>query len=259
MIEEGQQTKALNMFARGKHRATMQLDLGTGLILYPYMLNIEQFKTEKIILDHLAGKGIQPEWNRELASFTQIPGSSSGVTAIVRSTKDGSTEEIQAKYMVAADGARSTVREALKVPFVGGTYENRFFVADVEVPGTIPHAELSICLTAQGFTGFFPMKGERRFRAIGTLPPSMRDQVEISFEDIRKIIVGQAGFAADQNFDVRDSRWHAVYRLHHRHVTQMRHGGIFLAGDAAHIHSPAGGQGMNTGMQDAFNLGWKLA
>ena len=257
-LEDGEHALALNMVVRGNKRAHIPLsEVGEGLTRHPYLFILEQFKTEKLFLSYLEEKKQSPRWQEELLSFRQDEES---ITAQIK-TAEGKEETIRAKYLIAADGARSTVRNQLQLAFKGGTYENRFYVADVEVVGDIPVApqEVSVCLWRESFLGFFPMKGTPgRFRIVGALPDELQNKEVIEFEDIRKE-ARIMGFAKETGFDLRDSLWHSVYKLHHRHVEQMSVGRAFLLGDAAHIHSPAGGQGMNTGIQDAFNLAWKLA
>lgn len=257
-VQEGEQAIALNMVVHGVRKARIPFsEIGEKHTRFPFFFILEQFKTEKLLLNCLQQTQHHPTWNTELVSFEQ---DAEGVIATIRSTQDNTTRQVRAQYLVAADGARSVVRHQLQLAFKGGTYENRFYVVDAQVCGDVPivNREVSVCPSHDGFLGFFPMKGtNRRFRVVGILPEHLRDKTEVEFEDIRQEAL-RVGFSPRTGFDLKDCLWHSVYRLHHRYVEKMSVGRVFLAGDAAHIHSPAGGQGMNTGIQDAFNLIWKI-
>ena len=225
--------------------------LGTGQSAYAFLFILEQNKNEKILYDHLKEVGGDILWKHSLETFTQ---NSEGVVAIA---DNGAGEQVQinAGWLIGADGAKSQVRHQLDIPFKGGTYENIFIVADTHAEWPWGHDGLSLCLTAQGFAGLFPMQGNNRFRLIGTFPKQFIPEEVTEFSQIQKVV--QEQIKIDVNFT--DTNWFSVYHVHHRTVNNFTHGKIFLAGDAAHIHSPAGGQGMNTGLQDAYNLAWKLA
>ncbi len=161
--------------------------------------------------------------------------------------------------MIGADGARSVVRESLGLSLEGETYDDGFFLADVDMEWDKGHEDLYLDLTNDGFLAFFPMQGEGRFRVIGSLTQSLKAKhdrrEDVGLEDIRPIVEEESGVGAR----LTGSRWVTTYRIHRRMANSFREGRVFLAGDAAHIHSPAGGQGMNTGIADGYNLAWKLA
>jgi hypothetical protein len=146
------------------------------------------------------------------------------------------------------------MRQALRIGFPGGTYEHMFYVADVEASGETMNGELHVALDRSDFLVVFPLKGEGRARLIGTIRQELASQAEkLSWEDVSKRVLEWI------RIDVKRVNWFSTYRVHHRVAEHFRRGRAFLLGDAAHIHSPVGGQGMNTGIGDAVNLGWKLA
>lgn len=250
-VEMGHPAEGLDLVIRGKSRASFDLSsYGQGLTKYPYVLILEQNKTEKLLLDKLESLGGKVEWQRELVDLTQHPES---VTAEV--TAQEKIETIRAKYLVAADGARSSVRSFLQLPFEGGTYENHFLLGDLKITGPVSRKHITLCLSQYGFAGFFPMYGTDRFRAIGGLSDEISEKQKDNYEVVAEEIKRQAQLP----IEISDPRWISTYKLHHRNVLHFKVQRCFFAGDAAHIHSPAGGQGMNTGIQDAFNLAWKLA
>ena len=224
--------------------------IGEGISPFPFFLVLEQSKNEELLYTFLKKLGGEVEWNTEMVSLLQEE--EKNIVAV----KNGKgTIDIHADYIIAADGAKSIVRNVLDIPFVGNTYEQIFYVADTALQWPWGREALSIYATGKTFMGLFPMQGKDRFRVIGFLPENFKEDESKSFEDIIPFIQEQVKVP----LKFSDTSWYSIYRLHHRCIEQFRKGNIFLAGDAAHIHSPAGGQGMNTGLQDAYNLAWKLA
>ena len=167
---------------------------------------------------------------------------------------DGSEETCSCTYLAGCDGARSRVREIIGTGFPGGTYEHFFYVADVEAAGPAINGELNIDLDHSDFVVVFPLHDEGHIRLIGTVKERPDCTPEnLTFNDVSRRAIEQL------KVDVRQVNWFSTYHVHHRVTNHFRKGRAFLAGDAAHIHSPAGGQGMNTGIGDAINLAWKLA
>ncbi|WEX86477.1 FAD-dependent monooxygenase [Sinorhizobium garamanticum] len=229
--------------------ATLKLgDFGAGLSRYAFAFALPQDIHERILIGHLEKAGVSVERRAELIGFEQ---DAAGVTATVM--KDGTNEIIRAAYLCGADGASSTVRHGLKLGFPGGTYEQFFYVADVEVVGTIARDGLNVCFDTHGFAIVLPVRQSGSVRLIGIVPGSHAAEETIQFETIRAEVERITGVT------VKAVNWFSTYRLHHRVAEHFRVGRVFIAGDAGHIHSPAGGQGMNTGIGDAVNLGWKLA
>jgi hypothetical protein len=145
------------------------------------------------------------------------------------------------------------VRHALGVGFPGGTYEQPFYVADAEADGPWSAHDLTAYVARETFSLAFPVRAPGQFRYIGVVPERLRGRADLRFDDLRPEVERVTGTR------VTREHWFSVYRVHHRVADRFRVGRVFLAGDAGHVHSPAGGQGMNTGIGDAINLAWKLA
>jgi 2-polyprenyl-6-methoxyphenol hydroxylase-like FAD-dependent oxidoreductase len=165
--------------------------------------------------------------------------------------RKGQQTTLEATFVVGCDGAHSTVRHLLNLPFEGAEYHDLFLLADVETNETLPASELQLCPSELGAFAIFPMSATRR-RVIATIETAEGDAPSL---DLVRKVVSQRG---PKDLEIRALRWSSYFHIHHRQVARLRVGRMFVAGDAAHIHSPAGGQGMNTGIQDAANLGWKL-
>jgi hypothetical protein len=191
------------------------------------------------------------QWNTELVALEQHD---DRVAATLKS-RDGTTRTIEAAWVAGCDGAHSAVRELNGIDFPGAPYEHVFFVADVEMTGTMVPGEVNVYLWKSGFHLFFPMRGADHWRIVGILPKALRGDREVGFDDVVPSIRGEAGAA----LAFKSCSWFSTYRIHHRAAATFRKGRCFVLGDAAHIHSPVGAQGMNTGLQDAYNLAWKLA
>jgi 2-polyprenyl-6-methoxyphenol hydroxylase-like FAD-dependent oxidoreductase len=228
-------------------------ELGTGMTAYPYVLFVEQGKHERLLYDFLRSHGKDVMWRSRLESFSQ---DEAGVVAVVGNA-DGGTEKIEAKFLVGCDGSHSIVRRTLGLEFEGGTFERLFYVADVEIDWSFSHDALTACLAEHSVTAFFPMKGsDRHYRIVGTFPEGHeKDPADILYEEIERQIAADTSL----KLDITKVNWFSVYKVHTRHVSKFSVGRCFLAGDSAHIHTPAGAQGMNTGIQDGYNLAWKLA
>jgi 2-polyprenyl-6-methoxyphenol hydroxylase-like FAD-dependent oxidoreductase len=251
-LELGQRGGGANLWVDGERRARIPLgDIGRSVSPFPFVLMLGQDDNERILGEHLRNWNMDVQWNTELVDLEQAP---DRVTATLRQ-RDGSTRRIQAAYVAGCDGGHSAVRELSGIAFPGDPYEHVFFVADTEARGPMVPEELNVYLWRDGFHLFFPMRGTDRWRVIGILPRHLREKDDLSFEDAIPAIRQEAG--ADLTFMA--CNWFSTYRIHHRRAEHFRHRRCFLLGDAAHIHSPMGGQGMNTGLQDAYNLGWKLA
>ena len=166
---------------------------------------------------------------------------------------DGSEQAVEAAFIAGCDGTHSIVREALKVGFPGGTYSHIFYVADVEASGRAMNGELNGGLDEADFLAIFPLKGAGRARFIGTVKREAEARHDLTFDDVSPRLINRL------DIKVERVNWFSTYHVHHRVAGHFREGRAFLLGDAAHIHSPVGGQGMNTGIGDAVNLAWKLA
>ncbi len=253
MVEQGVRAGAAHLReagdgGRGREVVSFSFrDLGEGLSPYPFALAYPQDDHERFLVSKLNAAGCAVEWRSRLMSFRQA---GDGVRAVI--SCDGKTEEAEASYICGCDGAHSAVRETLGVGFPGGTYDQLFFVADVKIDRGFER-DLYISLGEHILTLMFPVRSGGMQRLIGLVPPELSERSDLTFEDIR----GQVEKLLD--IRVTEVNWFSTYRVHHRVADRFRTGRAFLLGDAGHIHSPAGGQGMNTGIGDAVNLGWKLA
>jgi 2-polyprenyl-6-methoxyphenol hydroxylase-like FAD-dependent oxidoreductase len=251
-LELGRRGVGANMWVEGKLRVRIPFgDIGRSVSPFPFVLMLGQDDNERIMGEHLRNWGMDVQWNTELVDLEQEP------RRVVATLKlpSGSTRKVTAAYVAGCDGGRSAVRELNGVTFPGAPYEHVFFVADTEATGPMVAEELNVYLWRDGFHLFFPMRGTDRWRVIGILPPNLRNRDDLAFDEVIPAVVREAG--ADLSF--KSCSWFSTYRIHHRCAEHFRDRRCFLLGDAAHVHSPMGGQGMNTGLQDAYNLAWKLA
>ena len=251
VVADGLPMTAVNLWVAGRKAARAPFgDLGEGLSPFSYALIYPQDEHERFLIAHLHAAGVEVERRTELVGFDD---SGSGVRATMRGP-DGSEQTCEAAYIAGCDGAHSRVREVLDAGFPGGTYAHVFYVADVEATGPVMNRELNVALDAADFLAIFPLREPRRARLIGTVRPGAADlHREFAWEDVSKSIVER------MRISVSHVNWFSTYHVHHRVASYFRKGRAFLLGDAAHIHSPVGGQGMNTGIGDAINLAWKLA
>jgi 2-polyprenyl-6-methoxyphenol hydroxylase-like FAD-dependent oxidoreductase len=251
VIAKSHRVPAVNLWIKGERKARISLsDMGKGLTPYPYMHIFPQDEHEKLLIAKLSALGVAIERRTELVSYVE---QANAIVARLRGPDD-SEQECEAIYLAGCDGARSKVREIIGTGFPGGTYRHLFYVADVEATGAALDGELHIDLDTADFVAIFPLSGQGRGRLIGTVRDERADRAEtLTFDDISSHAIGQMKVA------ISKVNWFSTYHVHHRVTEHFRKGRAFLAGDAAHIHSPAGGQGMNTGIGDAINLAWKLA
>lgn len=252
-VERGTIAGKIRLLDKGEIVGEVDLsNIGEGLSPYPYMLVLEQSENERLLYQYLQNHGRSVLWQTELKTLSQ---DEAGVTAIVRDNT-GASQIIAGKYLVGCDGPRSPVRNTLGLSFEGSTFARVFYVADVEIDWKFSHDALHGCLTRNAVVAFFPMAGEKRWRVVGAFPEEFaKDEGEILYEEIEARIKAESQI----ELDITHVYWFSTYKVHTRHVEKFSSGRCFLAGDSAHIHTPAGGQGMNTGIQDAYNLAWKLA
>jgi len=219
---------------------------------YPFALMIPQSETERVLEGTLAAQGVQVERRVEL---TRLVADADGVATTLRHA-DGREEQLRTPWVVACDGAHSTVRHQLGLEFAGEVEPNDWILADVEVEGTIASDEISLFWHRNGVLALFPI-GPGRFRVIADL--GLASNAEHPADPTLAQTQALLDERGPGGLVLHAPHWLAGFRINERKLNDYRHGRVLLAGDAAHIHSPAGGQGMNTGMQDAYNLGWKLA
>ena len=235
-LEQGLPVHRANLLAQSGRLA--QIELGSIPSPYPFVLSLEQSKTEAILARQLS---VQPERGAELVSLTQ---DADVVRARIR---QGSREEtVEARWVIGCDGAHSATRKALGLEFAGTEFPEAFSLADVEIQWPFPHDELVLFLDELGLLAAIPLPEPTHVRLV--FQNTTLDEIPSKLR----------AYLGD---DVRIVRtlWQGDFHVHNRMVKTFQEGRVFLAGDSAHIHSPAGGQGMNTGLQDVDNLVWKLA
>ena len=268
LVGRGNTSASITLHIEGRVAAKVRLgDFGAADTRYPYILFVSQAETEKLLSDHLSAQGVTIERGVELADF----GADADGAACVLRRADGGEKRVRTRYLVGCDGAHSTVRQRAGIPFEGDAYLHDFMLGDVEalVPSGAPLPSDSIhsFASGDGIAMFFPLGHPTTWRVIamagsaaaaGRRTSDAHEQEiagKLSLEELQSVVDGATGGGVR----VRDPAWLTHFRLHHRQAAHYRNGRIFLAGDAGHIHSPVGAQGMNTGIQDAWNLGWKLA
>jgi len=251
VVADGIRAAGVNLWVKGSRAARLPLgQMGEGQTAFPFLLIYPQDEHEKLLVRKLADVGVRVERSTELLHFELT---SDGVRATLR-LPDGSQEPAGAAYIAGCDGASSTVRQTLTTGFPGGTYSHIFYVADVEASGPPTDNEVHVDLEQADFLAVFPLTSKGHVRVIGTVRDDLAGQRgTLKFDDVRSQALTRL------KLEVSKENWFSTYRVHHRVARQFREGRAFLLGDAAHLHSPVGAQGMNTGIGDAVNLSWKLA
>lgn len=256
MLRQGHPTAAVSVYSGGKR--LLHLDFSHIDSRYHYLLFVSQMETERILREAIEKLGVRIERGVELVGFAQdaLTPDPCPVKVVVRHP-DARLEQIRAPWLIDAEGAHSTVRATLALPFSGHTRDETYALGDIAVDGDLSQDEFHLFSTEYGFLGLFPMGG-RRFRIIAGVAPSTMTASTgraPAIEDLQAIYDERSPIEARFS----DMRWASWFRINSRMVQHLRIGRLLLGGDAAHIHSPAAGQGMNTGIQDMINLSWKLA
>jgi 2-polyprenyl-6-methoxyphenol hydroxylase-like FAD-dependent oxidoreductase len=251
VLNQGHKVPAVNLWVKGEPTTRLSFErIGADLTPYSFLHIFPQDEHERLLTERLQALGVAVERLTELVGFTE---EGRRVIARLRGPQ-GREETCEANYIAGCDGAHSTVREAIGIGFPGGTYRQIFYVADVEAAGPPVNGELHVDLDEADFLAVFPLAGRGRARLIGTVRGERADRADaLKFQDVSDRAIEHL------KVDVRKVNWFSTYHVHHRVAERFRKSRAFLVGDAAHIHSPAGGQGMNTGIGDAINLAWKLA
>ena len=253
-LEPATRPRALRFAERD--RTLARIPFGDGLPgASPRLISMDESDTERVLERRLAQLGGQVEWSTQLLGF-QVDGE--WVTASLQGP-DGASQ-LETRFLVGADGAHSVVRHEAGIGFAGAAYPERFLLADLDIDWNLRHDEGHIWIGDDGLVAAIPLPGERRYRVIVPLPPAYatkeyKSESEIAVE-AETLLAQRTGVTLRR---IGDPAWASAFRIQRRQADRYRRGPVFLAGDAAHVHSPVGGQGMNTGIQDAFNLGWKLA
>jgi 2-polyprenyl-6-methoxyphenol hydroxylase-like FAD-dependent oxidoreductase len=251
VLERGRRVPAVNLWSRGERAARVAFgSIGSDLTPYPFLEIYPQDEHERLLIAHLQRLGVSVERRTELTAFTDL----GDQVRVQLRTAEGREEIAEFRYLAGCDGARSMVREALGTGFPGGTYRHVFYVADIAGAGAPIDGEVHVDLDEADFLAVFPLAGTGHARLIGTVQDERAEHPEtLRFEDVSQRAIRNLRLAVDQ------VNWFSTYRVHHRVSGHFSRARVFLLGDAAHIHSPVGGQGMNTGIGDAINLAWKLA
>lgn len=250
VVEQGLRFDTINLWVRRTPVGRAVLgDMGEGLSPFPYLVIFPQDQHERLLIERLSQAGVTVARGVELLGFDELPGQ----VRVGLHHPDGREECCDSAYLAGCDGARSQVREGLGTGFPGSTYQHLFYVADVESTGPLMNHELHVDINASDFLAVFPLKGDGSARLIGIVQDAGAEGKPLAWEDVGR------GIAERMGVEVERVNWFSTYHVHHRVAGSFRKGRVFLLGDAAHIHSPVGGQGMNTGIGDAVNLAWKLA
>ena len=236
-------------------------DIGATDTRFPFILFVSQAETERLLNERLEAFGINIERGTELLDFETR---TDHVTARLRRA-DGTLEQLSTSFLVGSDGAHSVVRKGAGFSFEGGSYPQDFVLGDVEAAGPLVEGAINSYAGGGGVAMFFPLGSPTTWRVIAMREPRGRSEERgrgskpaiepLTLEELQEIVEPPT----EGSIRIFDPAWLTHFRLHHRQIASYRRGRVFLAGDAAHIHSPVGAQGMNTGIQDAWNLGWKLA
>jgi len=252
LIASGNRAVQLRMHVAGRVLTVPMFDLGLDDTAYPFLLFLSQAETERVLGEYLAAAGVPVERGVELAGLSHA---ADAATATLRH-RDGREEVVPARYVAGCDGGHSSVRRLAGIRFEGSSYPQTFVLADTEADGIEPGAaHVFVCQTGMLF--FFPLITPATWRLLAMRPPADRTPPDtpVVLDEVQALASTYTGGTVR----LHDPVWMTNFRLHHRAAAHYRAGRVFLAGDAAHVHSPAGAQGMNTGIQDAVNLGWKLA
>lgn len=259
LFDEGVINTSVDLYVSGKLAGSEDFDAADAPDTpFKFNLMIPQPRIEKVLVDVLTRLGRSVERGREITGFSQ---DANGVRADSKHA-DGSVGRLRARYLVGGDGAHSTARHVLNLGFEGAKYAQSLLLADVKVEWPLDHDRFRVFLHGDRIGMFLPLNGSRMSRLITSDQSASEAQSDTpaSTSDDIDLPTIEAAFAEAACLPVKlsDPQWMTRYRTHHRRVDRYRVGRVFVGGDAAHIHSPAGGQGMNTGLQDAANLAWKL-
>jgi 2-polyprenyl-6-methoxyphenol hydroxylase-like FAD-dependent oxidoreductase len=251
IVSQGRQFIAANLWVKGRWVGRVEFGaMGQGLSPFPYALIHPQDEHERLLIRRLTEMGVTVERSTELIDYEDR-----GDCVFSRLRRpDGSEETCSTKFLAGCDGANSTVRDALGAGFPGGTYAHVFYVADATLNGPVMNGELHVALDDADFLAVFPLRQAGSARLVGTVRGERLSKGEVlSWNDVSRNVVDRLKIIVER------VNWFSTYHVHHRVADCFHKGRVFLLGDAAHIHSPVGGQGMNTGIGDAVNLAWKLA
>ncbi|MGC2209672.1 MAG: NAD(P)/FAD-dependent oxidoreductase [Candidatus Korobacteraceae bacterium] len=247
-MEDANRVTSVSVMTHGRRLAHMRFTPEESP--YAFVAMVPQDVTERLLADALGRRGGAVEYETDFVTAAEQD-DCVNVTLERTGERKGEGIHLKASFVVGCDGAHSAVRHLLKLPFEGAEYEDTFLLADVETNDALPADELQLCPSDLGPVAIFPMSATRR-RVVAIVDKPEGDAP--SLELVRKILAQRA----PSGIEARALDWSSYFHIHHRQVARLRKGRFFIAGDAAHIHSPFGGQGMNTGLHDVWNLIWKL-
>lgn len=250
-IREGIIANNINILFNGKPLIKIPVkNIGEALSPFPFLLMLKQSKTEQFLSDYINEYGISIERGFEFIDFSQ---DISGVQSHIKNP-DGKVTSLKSHYLIAADGGQSIIRQQLNIPFIGRAHHKSLFIIDCKADIDLPEEDISISFSGKTISGFFPL-GNGKWRIDGTIQKELNSNSSLSFKDV-------ANHFSDKilmDIQLQNPDWFSVFHSRHHYASTYQINRCFLIGDAAHVHSPIGAQGMNTGLQDAYNLGWKLA
>ena len=250
-VSEGRQLKHAAIISEGKTIVSFPFDKIPSR--YPFVLFLPQNETEKLLIDHLQSAGVEIERGVELSDLQE---NGSAVSVDLR-RENGSVEHTSAKWVIGCDGAHSVIRERLGIPFSGSSVNLHFFLGDLELEGPDAFGDELRVYLHRGDVVFIGRLTEKLYRVIIVFhsnQDSSKPDAQLTLADFQDPI-DRAGI----KLKVLSAVWMTPFHVNDRQAEHIRRSNIFLAGDASHVHSPVGGQGMNTGMQDVANLAWKIA
>lgn len=233
---------------RDRDRRLLAVDFGLLPTAHPYTVMLQQEQTESVLRKALHRNGGEVQWGCEVTDVRQTR---EGVELQVETAETDGT--VRARFAAGCDGANGSVREALRIPFEGGTYPQSFVLADVRMEWGLPEGEVQLFFSPEGLVVVAPLP-QNQYRVVATVDEAPQ---EPTLEHVRALLHARGPRTPKPR--VEEIVWSSRFSVHHKIAASFRQGGVFLCGDACHIHSPAGGQGMNTGIQDAANIAWKLA
>lgn len=249
-MKAGTTAKSINIQFNSQKKTAIDIsEFGKGLTRFPYLLLHEQWHTENLLIDFINEHGHSIENNTTHLSFTT---EAEHVTSKIQKP-DGTIELIKSRFLIGADGNTSPIRTQLNILFPGKTHQSRLFITDCKATLSLPANEIFFSFSTDYTAGFFPMSGNH-WRIDGMIP-AIQKKENVDFDDVRNFF----GNPIHLGIELDHPQWFSIFRSHSRCARSYRQSRCFLVGDAAHVHSPVGAQGMNTGLQDAHNLAWKLA
>jgi 2-polyprenyl-6-methoxyphenol hydroxylase-like FAD-dependent oxidoreductase len=262
-MDRGLMASGVQFFVDGHRAAELNFaDIGRDDTPYAFLLLVPQYDIEAILARDLERRSVPIEHNVEVTGFIQ---SADRVTVAARD-KSVATFEVDGAYLIGADGAQSIVRKTLGLSFAWGPYAEAFLLTDCQIDWPLDYDHLKLFVRERSLAAYLPLKGRDVCRII-VIESASSDASAATSEglasepELLTLPEVQTALREATGMDVtlKNPSWLSRYRIHHRGVNKYGEGRVIVAGDAAHIHSPAGGQGMNTGLQDAANLCWKLA